>query len=71
MQQLDANPAEAVEEGLWQALAPTPLLKGVLRCEQMEGGRALESLSKLRYEDLCSVVQYSVQTFQYTLTCQV
>lgn len=71
LQQLDVNPAEPVEERLGQALAPTPLLQGVLRRKQVEGRRALESLSELRYEDLCSVVQNSVQAFQHTLACQV
>lgn len=56
LQQLDVDPAEAVEERLGQALAPAPLLQGVLGRKQVEGGGALESLTQLRYEHLCSVV---------------
>lgn len=71
LQQLDVDPAEAVEEGLGQALAPAPLLQGVLGRKQVEGGGALESLPQLRYEHLCPVVKYGVQAFQHTLACQV
>ena len=63
LQQLDVHPAEAVEEGLGQALAPPALLQGVLGRKQVEGARALESVTQLRYEDLCSVIQYSIQAF--------
>ena len=70
-QQLDMNPAEAVEKGLGQALAAAPLLQGVLGRKQVEGAGALEGLSQLGDEDLCSVVQHSVQPFQHTLARQV
>lgn len=70
-QQLHVNPAEAVEEGLGQALAPAPLLQGVLGRKQVEGAWALEGLSQLGYEDFCSVVQHGVQPFQHALAGQV
>ena len=69
LQQLDVHPAEAVQEGLGQPLAPPTLLEGVLGRKQAEGRWASEGLSQLWDEDLGSVVQHGVQALQHALPC--
>ena len=64
---LDADRCEAVKKRLWKSLSPTALLKRVLSRKDPEGWRAHESLSELGDEDLCAVVQATVEPFQDAL----
>lgn len=61
---------EAVEEGLGQASAAAALLHWVLRCEDPEGGRALEAGAQLWNVHLRPVIEKRVQTLQHALTCK-
>lgn len=55
-QQLNVHSTESVQEGFGQPLAPASFLQGVLCRKQVKRWGALERLSQLRNEDLCTVV---------------
>ena len=62
---------ETVEKRLWQSLSSASLLHRILRSEHAEGRWTSEGLPELGHENLGSVVQHGVETFEHWLRREI